>query len=347
MGLGNRIVSVVCAICLAVSFVAAGFVAVAVPDNATTSLADAYAGTTNPTTPFSHEELCDMALAGKRYTFDRNDRFALNQAIYDINAQAEADGRAHRGSLDTALWDEMAARDKVSGADMASAASTSLFFGLANTLGGSYDEADDLARMRILQPSSENVDMLLAQASDTYVLDPEAIEQALGRWSEAHPDDYIAVVVNNAGIRRDNLMVFMQNDEWHRVLDGFFYVTRRLLKEMLTHRWGRIVNMASLSGIKGLPGQANYSAAKAALLGATKALAQEVAPRKVTVNAVAPGFIETDMTRDLDEKEFRKLVPAGRFGKPEEVAALVAFLVSDDAAYITGEVISINGGLYT
>lgn len=99
------------------------------------------------------------------------------------------------------------------------------------------------------------------------VADPEAIEQALGRWSEAHPDDYIAVVVNNAGIRRDNLMVFMQNDEWHRVLDttlnGFFYVTRRLLKEMLTHRWGRIVNMASLSGIKGLPGQANYSAAKA------------------------------------------------------------------------------------
>ena len=183
------------------------------------------------------------------------------------------------------------------------------------------------------------------------VADPEAIEQALGHWSEAHPDDYIAVVVNNAGIRRDNLMVFMQNDEWHRVLDttlnGFFYVTRRLLKEMLTHRWGRIVNMASLSGIKGLPGQANYSAAKAALLGATKALAQEVAPRKVTVNAVAPGFIETDMTRDLDEKELRKPVPAGRFGKPEEVAALVAFLVSDDAAYITGEVISINGGLYT
>lgn len=117
-----------------------------------------------------------MALAGKRYTFDKNDRFTLNQAIYDINAQAEADGRTHRGSLDTALWDEMAARDKVSGADAANAASTSLFFGLANTFGGSYDEADDLARMRTLQPSIENVDMLLAQASDTYVLDPEAIE---------------------------------------------------------------------------------------------------------------------------------------------------------------------------
>ena len=180
---------------------------------------------------------------------------------------------------------------------------------------------------------------------------PGEIEEALGRWGDAHPDDYIAVVVNNAGIRRDNLMVFMQNDEWHRVLDttlnGFFHVTRRLLKEMLTHRWGRIVNMASLSGIKGLPGQANYSAAKAALIGATKALAQEVAPRKVTVNAVAPGFIESDMTKDLDQATLKKLVPAGRFGKPDEVAALVAFLVSDDAAYITGETISINGGLYT
>ena len=206
MGLGNRIVSVVCAICLAVSFVAAGFVAVAVPDNATTSLADAYAGTTNPTTPFSHEELCDMALAGKRYTFDRNDRFALNQAIYDINAQAEADGRAHRGSLDTALWDEMAARDKVSGADAANAASTSLFFGLANTFGGSYDEADDLARMRTLQPSSENVDMLLAQASDTYVLDPEAIEHlddVFGVLATAEPvvlGAFIAAVLTAVGV---------------------------------------------------------------------------------------------------------------------------------------------------
>lgn len=116
---------------------------------------------------------------------------------------------------------------------------------------------------------------------------------------------------------------------------------------MLSQRWGRIVNMASLSGIKGLPGQTNYSAAKAALIGATKALAQEVAPRKVTVNAIAPGFIETDMTKDLDQSELKKLVPMGRFGKAEEVAAAVAFLVSEDAAYITGEVISINGGLYT
>ena len=131
-------------------------------------------------------------------------------------------------------------------------------------------------------------------------------------------------------------------------LDGFYYVTKRCLPKMMQRKHGgRIVNMASLSGLKGMPGQANYSAAKAALIGATKALAQECAARGVTVNAVAPGFIETDMTKDLAVDELKKLVPMNRFGKPEEVADLVAFLVSDKAAYITGEVVSINGGLYT
>lgn len=177
------------------------------------------------------------------------------------------------------------------------------------------------------------------------------IESALEKWEIEHPDDYISVLVNNAGIRKDNLMIFMQNDEWHHVIDttmnGFFYITRRLLKNMLTHRHGRIINITSLSGIKGMPGQTNYSAAKAALIGATKALAQEVAKRKVTVNAIAPGFIETDMTEDLDVVELKKLVPAGRFGKPEEVAALAEFLASDEAEYITGQVIQVNGGLYT
>ena len=182
------------------------------------------------------------------------------------------------------------------------------------------------------------------------VSDSQAIETALEAWSTAHPDDYISVLVNNAGIRQDNLLIFMQEEQWSRVLDttlnGFFYITRRLLKDMMTHRNGRIINMASLSGLKGLPGQTNYSAAKAALIGATKALAQEVAARKVTVNAIAPGFIATDMTKELNEAELKKLIPLGRFGKPEEVAALASFLVSDDAAYITGQVISINGGLY-
>ena len=183
------------------------------------------------------------------------------------------------------------------------------------------------------------------------VSDAQAIETALESWSASHPEDYISVLVNTAGIRQDNLMVFMQEEQWSRVLDttlnGFFYITRRLLKDMMTHRNGRIINMASLSGLKGLPGQTNYSAAKAALIGATKALAQEVAARKVTVNAIAPGFIATDMTKELDEAELKKLIPLGRFGKPEEVAALTSFLASDDAAYITGQVISINGGLYT
>ena len=179
----------------------------------------------------------------------------------------------------------------------------------------------------------------------------EEVEVAVDRWQDAHKDDYIAVLVNNAGIRRDNLMVFMQDDDWNSVLNtnlnSFFYLTRRLLKNMMTRRWGRIVNLASLSGIKGLPGQTNYSASKAALIGATKALAQEVASRKITVNAVAPGFITTDMTKGLPEDELKKMIPVGRFGHPEEVAAAVAFLVSEEASYITGEVISVNGGLYT
>lgn len=178
----------------------------------------------------------------------------------------------------------------------------------------------------------------------------ESVDLALETWEESHPEDRITVLVNNAGIREDNLLIFMQTQQWHNVinttLDGFFYVTRRVLKGMLTKRFGRIINIASLSGLKGLPGQANYSAAKAALIGATKALAQEVAPRKVTVNAVAPGFIKSDMTKDLDEATLKKQVPLGRFGEPEEVAALVAFLASNDSAYITGETISINGGLY-
>lgn len=178
----------------------------------------------------------------------------------------------------------------------------------------------------------------------------ESVDVALEKWEEEHPEDRITVLVNNAGIREDSLLIFMQTDQWHKVinttLDGFFYVTRRVLKGMLTKRFGRIINIASLSGLKGLPGQANYSAAKAALIGATKALAQEVAPRKVTVNAVAPGFIKSDMTKDLDEDSLKKLVPIGRFGNADEVAALVAFLASNDSSYITGETISINGGMY-
>lgn len=176
-------------------------------------------------------------------------------------------------------------------------------------------------------------------------------EKALDAWANARQDAYIACLVNNAGIRRDNLMVFMNDEEWSDVLDtnlgSFFFVTRKLLKDMLVNKYGRIVNVVSLSGIKGLPGQTNYSAAKAGVIGATKALAQEVGRKNVTVNAVAPGYVRTDMTKDLDEKEHKSLIPLNRFGEPEEVAEVVAFLASDKASYITGEVISVNGGLYT
>ncbi|MDD3151805.1 MAG: 3-oxoacyl-ACP reductase FabG [Bacteroidales bacterium] len=183
------------------------------------------------------------------------------------------------------------------------------------------------------------------------VSDGKAVDAAVEQWQSSHLDDYISVLVNNAGIRKDTMMIFMQDEDWTDVINtnlfGFFYITRRLLKDMLTHRYGRIINVASLSGIKGLPGQVNYSAAKAALIGATKSLAQEVGARKVTVNAVAPGFVATDMTASLDEASLKKMIPVGRFGRPEEVASLVNYLASREAAYITGEVISINGGLYT
>ncbi|MBP3843953.1 MAG: 3-oxoacyl-ACP reductase FabG [Prevotella sp.] len=183
------------------------------------------------------------------------------------------------------------------------------------------------------------------------VSDAQQAREALQDWQQRHPEEYIEVLVNNAGIRRDNVMALMPEADWHRVLDitlsGFFNVTQPLLPAMQLHKFGRIINMASVSGLKGLPGQTNYSAAKGGIIAATKALAQEVARKNVTVNAVAPGFIKTDMTEGLDEAALKKTIPANRFGNPEEVADLVAFLASPNAGYITGNVISINGGLYT
>lgn len=183
------------------------------------------------------------------------------------------------------------------------------------------------------------------------VSDCQQTRQALADWQQRHPEEYIEVVVNNAGIRRDNVLALMPEADWHRVIDitlsGFYNVTQPLLPAMQMHKFGRIVNMASVSGLKGLPGQTNYSAAKGGIIAATKALAQEVARKGVTVNAIAPGFIKTDMTEGLDEAALKKQIPANRFGTPEEVAHAVAFLVSPLAGYITGDVISINGGLYT
>jgi 3-oxoacyl-[acyl-carrier protein] reductase len=183
------------------------------------------------------------------------------------------------------------------------------------------------------------------------VADKTQIQEVLGGWIESNEDKTIEVLINNAGIRDDSLMAWMDDAQWGNVLktnlDSFFYVTRLVLNGMIAQKYGRIINVVSLSGLKGLPGQTNYSAAKAGVIGATKALAQEVARQGITVNALAPGFIKTDMTEGLDEKELKALIPAKRFGQPEEVAAAAAFFASPEASYITGQVLSINGGLYT
>jgi len=183
------------------------------------------------------------------------------------------------------------------------------------------------------------------------VADAEAVTIALDAWMENNPDAVVEVIVNNAGITRDGLFMWMPPKDWHDVintsLNGFYNVTNHLIQKLLRNKYGRIVNLVSVSGVKGTAGQTNYSAAKGAVVAATKALAQEVAKRKITVNAVAPGFIKSDMTADLDEKELKGMIPANRFGEAEEVADLVAFLVSKKASYITGEIININGGIYS
>ncbi|MFH2057515.1 MAG: 3-oxoacyl-ACP reductase FabG [Pseudomonadota bacterium] len=187
-----------------------------------------------------------------------------------------------------------------------------------------------------------------AQLLQFDVTSKEESEKALEQIYDQHGQ--IDILVNNAGIRDDMLMVWMKKDNWQKVLDtnlnGFFNVTRLVVKRMLSKRWGRIINMTSTSGQTGQAGQVNYSASKAGLIGATQALAKEIAKRKITVNAIAPGFIETEMTQDLPLEQISKAIPAGRFGRPEEVAAAVIFLCSKEAAYITGQVIGINGGVF-
>ena len=183
------------------------------------------------------------------------------------------------------------------------------------------------------------------------VADKNQVQTVLGGWMEANPEKIIEVLVNNAGIREDALMMWMKDEQWDSVINtslgGFFYVTRLVVTSMLMKKYGRIINIVSLSGLKGLPGQTNYSAAKAGVIGATKALAQEIGRKGVTVNAVAPGFIKTDMTKELNENELKAMIPLKRFGLPEEVAYAVGFLASPEAAYITAEIISVNGGLYS
>jgi 3-oxoacyl-[acyl-carrier protein] reductase len=183
------------------------------------------------------------------------------------------------------------------------------------------------------------------------VSNQQEVEEQLNGWIDRNQGKTIEILVNNAGIRKDQLLMWMSNEEWNTVLGiglgGFYNVTRVLIKGMLVKKYGRIVNVVSLSGLKGLPGQTNYSAAKAAVIGATKALSQEVGRRGITANCVAPGFIKTDMTEGIVEKDFKQLIPLARFGTADEVADAVCFLASDKATYITGQVLSVNGGLYS
>ena len=202
---------------------------------------------------------------------------------------------------------------------------------------------ETLTQVEVLGSTGEILKFDVGNADET--------AEVLQKWQDENPDALVEVIVNNAGITRDGLFMWMKNEDWNNVintsLNGFFNVTSFFMQKMLRNKYGRIINMVSVSGAKGTAGQTNYSAAKAGVIGATKALAQEVAKRNITVNAVAPGFIKTDMTQDFNEDELKAMIPANRFGEAEEVADLVAFLASRKSSYITGEVININGGIYS
>ena len=179
---------------------------------------------------------------------------------------------------------------------------------------------------------------------------PQEVALVLNNWVDSNPQNIIEILVNNAGIRKDGLMMFMSDDDWNGVMNanigGNFTITRIVIKNMIRNRYGRVINIVSLSGLKGLAGQTNYSASKAAVIGATKALSQEIGKKNITVNAIAPGYIRTEMIQEIKEDDVKSAIPLNRFGEPEEVADLAGFLASKNASYISGQVISINGGLY-
>ena len=184
------------------------------------------------------------------------------------------------------------------------------------------------------------------------VCDSESVKPLLDNIKEAL-GTLPTVLINNAGITRDNIFLRMKSEEWDAVIDtnlsAIYRVTKACLKPMIKARWGRIVNVTSVVGVTGNPGQTNYTAAKAGMIGMSKSLAQEIAGFGITVNCVAPGFIDTDMTRDLDESQqdrIKSQIPMKKMGMPDDIASTVAFLVDDGAAYITGQTIHVNGGMY-
>ena len=183
------------------------------------------------------------------------------------------------------------------------------------------------------------------------VQDKSAVDNAIAGWQQNNPEKFIKVLVNNAGITKDGLFMWMPENNWDDViavsLKGLFNVTQNVIRQMMKNKTGRIINISSISGLRGVPGQTNYSTAKAGIIGATKALAQEVAKMNITVNAVAPGFINTAMIKNIDMEKYIKVIPVGRIGEPEEVAHVVSFLAAEKSSYITGEVINVNGGLYS
>jgi 3-oxoacyl-[acyl-carrier protein] reductase len=204
--------------------------------------------------------------------------------------------------------------------------------------------------------ANETVKEILGEGGTAELLqfkveDKHETNRCLLQWDEANPGKFIRVLVNNAGITRDGLFMWMPENNWDDVmavsLKGLFNVTQHVVRQMMKNKSGRIINISSISGLRGVAGQTNYSTAKAGIIGATKSLANELAKMNITVNAVAPGFINTGMLKNLEMVKYLKTIPMQRVGEPEEVAHLVSFLASDKAAYITGEVININGGLYS
>ena len=231
---------------------------------------------------------------------------------------------------------------------------TALVTGASRGIGFACAEALASAGARVILASRDQDRLAAATAkipgASSVQLDLSSADSIKEAFAKAGPVD---ILVNNAGLTKDGLALRMKKDDWDAVLatnlTGAFLAIQHVLQPMMKQRWGRIINISSIVGETGNPGQANYVASKAGLIGLTKSLAQEIASRNITVNAIAPGFIETDMTSVLSDDLKQNMlshIPLKRFGKPEEIAAAVKFLASEEAGYITGSVLNVNGGMY-